>query len=178
MNDTESENKNLTEMQRQAAEWLLRGEPNVVVTLTFDTEEGVSYKFAEEVFGTFAHKLKCHLFSKKSKKRIPMCPSVEHYGREMMWKTSAPGVRQGTHIHCLMRLPGNPMDYMEVVRKLWVSSNSLCGNPKVNCPNNDDWFKELATEESRRRMTNYALKTCGNNFDAVLVKFMPIRLAT
>ena len=164
-----------TEFQRQAADWLLSAEHNAMVTLTFSGDAGVSYKLAEKAFGSFAHKLKCHLFGANSKKRIPMCPIVEDFGGEMMWSTSAADTRQGTHIHCLMRLPGCPMTYKEVVRKLWRSSGKWCGNPNVNCPNRDDWFIELDEEHAKNEMTDYVLKKCDDNFDGVLVMFMPIR---
>src|SRR5690606_7369534 len=124
---------------------LLRGEHNVMVTLTFSGHEGVTYKGAEKVFGIFAHQLKCHLFGRNSRRRIPMCPIVEDYGAEMMWSTSPGGVRQGTHIHCLMRLPDDPLNYKEVVRQLWRASGPLCGDPKTNCPGSDDWFRPLTT---------------------------------
>lgn len=167
-----------TEFQRQAADWLLGAEHNAMITLTFSGETGVSYNLAEKAFGSFAHKLKCHLFGANSKKRISMCPIVEDFGGEMMWSTSATGTRQGTHIHCLMRLPGCPTTHKEVVRKLWRSSGKLCADPKVNCPNRDDWFIELDDADSKNEMTHYVLKKCDDNFDGVLVMFVPIRPTT
>jgi hypothetical protein len=172
MEDTDSK-KSRTALQAQAADWILRGEHNVMVTLTFAGDDGVSYKFAEKAFGTFAHKLKCQLFGRNSKRRIAMCPIVENYGTEMMWSTSLAGVRQGTHIHCLMRLPENPMDHKEVVRKLWRSSGPRCGDPKINCPNGKDWYVEMKNEHDRVGLTNYALKKCEQNVDGILVKFVP-----
>ena len=174
MDDTDS-TKSRTALQVQTADWLLRGEHNVMVTLTFSGNEGVSYKLAEKAFGTFAHKLKCHLFSRNSKRRIAMCPIVEGYGTEMMWSTSPAGVRQGTHIHCLMRLPGSPTDHKEMIRKLWQSSGRRCGDPRVNCPGKSDWYAEIGTEHDRVELTNYALKKCKDNIDGILVKFVPTR---
>lgn len=177
MEDTDSK-KSRTALQERTAEWLLRGEHNVMVTLTFSGDRGVSYNHAEKVFGKFAHGLKSHLFGAKSKKRIAMCPIVEDYGTEMMWSTSAAGVRQGTHIHCLLRLPGSPMDHKDVVRKLWRSSGRCCGDPKINCPNRDDWYVEMKEEHDRVELTNCALKKCEHNIDGILVKFVPIRATT
>lgn len=176
--DNTSSKYSRTEFQQQTADWLLRGEYNAMVTLTFSAESGVSYKFAEKAFGAFAHKLKCHLFCQKSKKRILMCPIVEDFGAEMMWSTSPRSVRQGTHIHCLMRLPGNPMDYKEVVRNLWRSSGELCGDPNVNCPFIGDWFVCISTEQDRSEMTHSVLKKRAQDIDGVLVKFMPTRSTT
>ncbi len=149
-----------------------------MVTLTFSGENGVSYSFAEKAFGAFAHKLKCRLFGRNSKKRIAMCPIVEDYGTEVVWSTSPAGVRQGTHIHCLMRLPGSVTDYKEVIRKLWRASGRLCGNPTINCPKRDDWYVEITEEHERVELTNYALKKCDDNIDGVLVKFVPILATT
>ncbi len=146
-----------------------------MVTLTFSGDEGVTYGFAEKAFGVFAHKLKCHLFGKNSKKRIAMCPIVEDYGSEVMWSTSPAGVRQGTHIHCLMRLPGRPADHRDVVRRFWRASGARCGDPKVNCPGKDTWFVEMATQQDREKLTNYALKKCEADIDGILVKFVPTR---
>ena len=174
MEDTDS-TKSRTALQVQTADWLLRGEHNVMVTLTFSGDDGVSYKFAEKAFGTFAHKLKSHLFGTKSKKRIAMCPIVEDYGTEMMWSTSPEGVRQGTHIHCLMRLPDSPMDHKDVVHRLWRDSGRLCGDPKVNCPGKDDWYVEIDTEHDRIELTDYVLKKCEDNIDGILLKFVPTR---
>ena len=70
------------------------------------------------------------------------------------------------------------MTYKEVVRKLWRSSGKWCGNPNVNCPNRDDWFIELDEEHAKNEMTDYVLKKCDDNFDGVLVMFMPIRPTT
>ena len=67
------------------------------------------------------------------------------------------------------------MDYKEVVRTLWRASGKLCGDPKVNCPNSNDWFIQLDDARDRNEMTNYVLKKCGDNLDGVLVMFMPIR---
>ena len=174
MEDTDSM-KSRTALQVQTADWLLRGEHNVMVTLTFSGDDGVSYKFAEKAFGIFAHKLKSYLFGNKSKKRIAMCPIVEDYGTEMMWSTSPTGVRQGTHIHCLMRLPDSPMDHNDVVHRLWRDSGRLCGDPKVNCPGKDDWYVEIDTEHDRIELTDYVLKKCEDNIDGILLKFVPTR---
>lgn len=164
------ENKQ-TKMQTDARDWLLRVEPNVFVTLTFNSEMGVNGECARRVFGTFAHKLKCQLFGKNSKKRIGMCPVIEGSDAEGE-SLDAEGRREQTHIHCLMRLPGNPMDYMEMVGRFWMESSRFCGNPKVYCPNNNDWFLEISSSEKRRALTNYVLKTCSIDIDAVLHEFV------
>jgi hypothetical protein len=167
-----------TRLQEAARDWLMHCYPtNAFVTLTSSAEAGISYETAEKVFGTFAHGLKCYLFGAKSKKRINLIPVVEGYDKcHGMSKTL--GLRQGTHIHCLMNLPGNPMDHMDAIRDLWMDSSGVCGDPKIHCPNNDDWFLPLDTAKKKRVFTNYALKSCETNLDAVLVKFVPFRLTT
>ena len=153
------------------------GDSNAFVTLTSRARRGMSYEQAEKAFGTFAHSLKCHLFSAKSKKRIHMVPVVEGYSRQPGLAAKL-GLREGTHIHCLMTLPGDPMAYMDVVAGLWRSSNSVCGDPAVYCPNSNNWFLELNTTEVRQIYVNYALKTCTTDTDAVLWDFVPIRHST
>lgn len=160
-----------TKTQTDAREWLLRVEPNVFVTLTFKSEMGVERDYAEKVFGTFMHKLKCQLFGRNSKKRIWMCAVIEGNDAEGA-SSNAEGCREQTHIHCLMRLPGNPMDYMEMVSRFWVESSQICGNPKIYCPNNNNWFLEISNSEKRRALTNYVLKTCSMDIDAVLHDFV------
>lgn len=164
-----------SELQQQLAEWLRTRGHNAMITLTFSGADGVSYREAQRLFGVFAHKLKCELFGRNSKRRVEMCPIVENYGAEIMWSTCDPGQRQGTHIHCLMRLPEGSVDYKEVIQRLWRNSGAVCGDPRKNCPNSDDWFVKLDTQEKRDTMTNYALKKCTQNIDGVLIKFMPVR---
>lgn len=164
-----------TKIQTDARDWLLRVEPNVFVTLTFNSGMGVDDKCARRVFGTFAHKLKCQLFGRNSKKRIGMCPVIEGSDAEGE-SSNAKGRREQTHIHCLMKLPGKPMDYMEMVCRLWVESSEVCGNPKIYCPKSNDWFLEISTNEKRRALTNYVLKTCSLDIDAVLLDFVPLGL--
>lgn len=48
----------------------------------------------------------------------------------------------------------------------------------MRCPDRDDWFIELYEAHKKNEMTNYVLKRCDDNFDGVLVMFMPIRPAT
>lgn len=162
-----------TQLQTEARDWLLTNYPtNAFVTLTSRAKTGMSYETAEKVFGTFAHGLKSYLFGAKSKKRISLIPFVEGYDK-CSGLSKKLGLREGTHIHCLMNLPGNPIDHMAVVRGLWMNSSSVCGNPKFYCPNNNNWFLPLTTDKRRRIFANYAVKTCDTNFDAALVKFMP-----
>jgi len=164
-----------TELQKVTRDWLLRGEPNVIVTLTFRSEDKVTFENAVKVFGTFAHQLKSHFFGEKSKKRIYMVPVVEGYQAPQMEGLAAD---KRTHIHCLMRLPDDPSAYKGVIREVWMASSGICGDPNVYCPNNDDWFLVLDSEERKRVFTNYVLKTCGIDTEAVLWKFVPIRHMT
>lgn len=167
-----------TQLQRVTRDWLLENYPtNTFVTLTFSAEAGVSYSDAEGAFGSFVHRLRSHLHGAKSKKLIPMVPVVEGYDK-CYGMSKKLGMRESTHIHCLMNLDGNPKDLMHVVRRCWLDSSPLCGDPHIYCPNSDDWFLDLDTVKKRRIFVNYSLKTCTTNLDAVLVKFVPIRLPT
>lgn len=167
-----------TEMQSAVRDWILSDyAPNVFVTLTSRAENGMSFGTAERVFGTFAHQLKSYLFASKSKRRIPMVPIVEGTKR---WHDMAIklGMRRGTHIHCLMKLPGNAADHMEAVRRIWKNSSSVCGDPEVYCPNNNNWFLELDTATKQRVFVNYALKRCDSDTETVLWDFVPVRRTT
>jgi hypothetical protein len=174
MNTTEYELRQ-TRLQAEMRDWILRGDPNSFVTLTFRSERGVSYRRAEKEYGAFAHELKCQLFGEKSTKRIFMVPIIEGYAKEQQRTALLDAPGEHTHIHCLIRFPGNPMDYKEIVRQIWIATSGVCGDPDVYCPNSDAWFQELATDESKRIRTNYVLKTCGQDTEALLCKFVPVR---
>lgn len=161
-----SENQwNLT-LNERATEWLLeRSEYNAMVTFTFDSEFGVSYETAKLVFGIFVRKLRDELLGRKSRRRIPMAPVVEDYGAAM-------GGREGTHIHCLMTLPGNPMSYMDVIQRVWRGAHATCGDPKVYCPDSDQWYLEISSAELRATLVGYVLKRCQLDLDGLLVQYM------
>lgn len=169
--DTTEYEQQQTRLQATTRDWILRGEPNAFVTLTFKSEAEVSFRYAEKVFGTFAHELKCQLFGKKSKKRILMVPIIEGYASKQ--QRAALTADQRTHVHSLFRFPQNPTNYKETVRQIWVGSSGVCGDPTIYCPDNERWFRELVGDETKRIHTNYALKTCGQDTEAVLWKFVP-----
>ena len=163
-----------TPLQAKTRDWILEMDPNVFITFTFRAENGVSYDQANKIYGKFASKMRIRFFPKNSKRRLLMVPVVEGYGKNRTCSETSKR-EERTHIHCLMRLPGDPMLYMEAIRKLWVSSSRACGNPNIYCPSDKRWFVSLVTLEDKINFTNYALKTCGQDTEAVLWKFVPPR---
>lgn len=160
-----------TALQMELSNWLQQGEPNAFITYSFRTP--VSYEKAIKAFGTHAHALKRHFFGNNSKRRLSMVPVVEKFHKgESYGALEKP--EEGIHIHCLIRLPQQPKDHMEMVRSAWIEADPACGDPSIYCPNGDDWFLELNTSEAARRLINYALKTCTQDTAPVLWKFVSL----
>ena len=113
-----------------------------------------------------------------------MVPVIEGYAKGQsyaaLYKPS-----DDTHIHCLLKLPGDPLDHKEMIRKIWLASSKLSGDPNIYCPeggeegnrkgSGEGWFKLLATDDLKTVFAGYNLKTCGNELDPVLLKFVPSR---
>ncbi|KLD62506.1 hypothetical protein [Dyella japonica] len=159
-------------LQRVTADWLKQLEPNLFVTYTF--EEAVSYDRAMKIFGTHVHSLRGELFGRRSKRLIPMVPVIEMYERGSSYG-SLLMPSDGTHIHCAYRLPGQPDDYKEVIRRTWTQADNTCGNPDVYCRNSDGWYRELNTDSDAGNVIGYMLKTCAMDTEAVLWKFVSFR---
>jgi hypothetical protein len=158
-----------TTLQRVTADWLQQIDPNVFVTYTF--KEAVSYDRALKVFGTHVHSLRSELYGRNSKRRLPIVPVIEKYMKGSSYGSLlAPA--DGTHIHCLYRLPGKPDQYKEVIRRTWVEAHASCGDPNIYCPNGDDWYRELSAESDVSNVVDYVLKTCRSDTQAVLWKFV------
>jgi hypothetical protein len=161
------------EINTEARAWLLsRAEYNVMVTHTFRGDYGVSYEQAKRIFGLFVRRLRDELFGRRSRRRIPMAPVVEDYKEQLQQRGVEVGEREGTHIHCLMALPGPPADYKEVVRRLWEDSHESCGKPRVYCPGSDKWFLEISNAELRGVLMSYVLKRCEFDVDGLLVQYL------
>ncbi len=171
MHITEYE-RSQTKLQAAIEQMILDGKPNVFITLRPNVEDGVSFERMEKLFGIFAYKLKCKLFGRGSKKRIFMVPVVEKYAEGESFGALTKN-SDGTHIHCLVHFPGDPIDYKEMVRGLWINSSNACGDPDIYCPDSEKWFTVLNTEESQRALAKYIVKTCTEDTQAVLWKFVP-----
>ena len=160
-----------TPIQIALREWVLPTEPNTFITLTFCDEFGVSYDQAAKAFGAFAHSIKCHFHGKNSKKRLFMFPVVEKSGVEV--SGSRTKRQDGTHIHCLMQLANDPIEHIEITRLSWMMAADICGDPNIYCPEKEGWYLPMTDYGTRRKLTNYAIKSCALNTDTVLWKFVP-----
>lgn len=163
----------LTPVQADAKAMILRYRFNVMVTLTFSSKGGVSLTTAASIFGRFVGILRRTVFGKDSKRILPMIPVVEGSFEQLGNGNKALGMRERTHIHCLLQLDGDPLDYKEVVRAVWVKTSGRCGNPDVYCPNSDDWFIPLATEEERHWAASYLVKGFKSDTLGLLVNYIP-----
>lgn len=161
----------LTELQIGIRDFVLRHNPNVFVTLTFDCEGGVSYDDAKKAFGSFAQSLKGHHFGRNSKKRFFVLPVVEHSGIE--FDGSASKKQAGTHIHFVGKLPGDPLEFNEVLRRHWRKSSPIAGDPYVHCPDRVKWCQPLTSYEARVAATQYSIKSCKHNTQSILLDFIP-----
>ena len=102
-------------LQEALFDWFLRESPNVMATLTFKTTLGVRRSAAEKAFSRFSTKLLAEIGAKHPKARVCLIPVVEN-SREQLWRYGLTGYgREGTHIHALMKLPGELTEQRELV---------------------------------------------------------------
>lgn len=170
MDDQEYEARQ-TKLQKALASHFLRDDYNAFITLTFRSEDSVSYYYAEKCFGRFMHSLRCSLFKKKCTYRMPVVPVVESYPGRPLCSGAPHDPTERTHIHCCIKLPGNPLDHKELVRASWLGAGSVCGDPRIYCPDDESWYIPLHTPESMRKRVNYSLKQCCVDHQPVLWKF-------
>lgn len=162
-----------SELQQATIDWLCdRAEHNVMVTFTFKSANGVGYGEAKWIFGLFVRRLRDRLLGRRSKRKIPMAPVLEDYREQLQSRGLTTDVREGTHVHCLMQLPGNPMDHMDMVREVWAGSHEKCGEPTVYCPGSDLWFLPIGSEGLRATLTGYVVKRFELDVDGLLVQYM------
>lgn len=154
-----------------AARWAQEFDPTYFVTLTFADKEGTSFVYAKTVFGRFVRHLRSSLYGPDSRKRFPMFPVVEKYCRSNERQREV-----GTHIHLLINLQGDPAWLAVVVAQAWRKSGKFCGDPKKNTKDNNDlWFKPINNDDIATTFSDYIVKTCRDNMDAVLLDFVHIK---
>ncbi|MGH8053435.1 MAG: hypothetical protein ACREP4_05890 [Stenotrophomonas sp.] len=160
-----------TELQKGLASHFLQDDYNAFITLTFESEGAVSYGHAEKTFGRFMHALRCSLFKERCTYRMPLVPVIESYPGRPLCSGSPHDPIERTHIHCCIKLPGNPLDHKELVRKMWLGAGGVCGDPHVHDRDGDKWFIGIATPVAMRRYVNYSLKQCCFDHQPVLWNF-------
>lgn len=160
-----------TELQKQLAGHFLQDEYNAFVTLTFKSEESVGYGYAEKTFGRFMHALRCSLFKERCTYRMPMVPVIESYPGRLLCSGTSYDPIERTHIHFCIKLPGNPQDHKELVRRSWLGAGAVCGDPSVHDKKDDKWFIELTTPVLVKKYVNYSLKQCCMDSEPVLWSF-------
>lgn len=162
-------------LRRATVQWIESVQYNAFVTLTFVPDASVSYNSAKISFGRFLHRLKIQLFGRNSKKRLAVVPVVEKFDRNNLYLGSS---ELNTHLHVLIRFPGDPLAYKAMVAKIWRSSSRAAGNPAIYCPDDDQWFLTPTWETFNEDMAGYLAKTCTINTDAVLWKYVSLDEAT
>ena len=160
-----------SELQKELARHFLQDDYNAFITLTFKSEDSVSYDYAKKTFGRFMHALRCNLFKERCTYRMPMVPVIESYPGRPLCSGAPYDPNERTHIHCCIKLPGNPLDHKEMVRKKWLGAGGVCGDPLVYDPSGDNWFIELNTNAAATAYVNYSLKQCRVDHEPVLWNF-------
>ncbi|WP_313231381.1 hypothetical protein [Stenotrophomonas acidaminiphila] len=160
-----------TELQKGLASHFLQDNYNAFITLTFRSEGSVSYEYAEKTFGRFMHALRCSLFKERCAYRMPLVPVVESYPGRPLCSGAPSDPIERTHIHCCIKLPGNPLGHKELVQKRWLGAGGACGDPEIYCPNGEDWYIPLYTPVLMRKYVNYSLKQCCSDHQPVLWNF-------
>jgi hypothetical protein len=164
-----------TTTQTMLLDWFSAARPNVMATLTFKGMHGVRIAAAERTFKRFSANLLSEVSATHPKAEVRLVPVVENSSEQLRSYGLTPYGREGTHLHVLMRLPGDLVEQRERVRKLWIGSNKmLCGDPRVYCPESNDWFVELTTRAERSTYISYVVKHMRNDCLGLLVHCMKI----
>lgn len=164
-----------TPLQRATKRWVLkRAEYNAMVTFTFSKEGGVGYEEAKWIFGLFMRRFRDEIWGRRSNRnrRIPIVPVVEDYREQLQKRGNGVDAREGTHIHCLVAFPSEPLSYKDVVQRVWAGTHPWCGNPSVYCPDSDGWFVQISNDSLRRVYSGYILKRCRIDVDGLLLQYM------
>lgn len=170
MEDSEYEGQQ-TELQKGLAGHFLQDDYNAFITLTFKSEGSVAYDYAEKAFGRFLHALRCSLFKERCTYRMPLVPVVESYPGRPLCSGVPNDSTERTHIHCCIKLPGNPLSHKELVREKWLAAGGVCGDPLVHDRDDDKWFIEIATPALMRKYVNYSLKQRCSDTQPVIWNF-------
>ncbi|WP_456999602.1 hypothetical protein [Luteimonas sp. A534] len=163
-----------TRLQAELADWLGQGHFNVMITLTFDSADGVSLALATKLFGKFLQRLAPIVLRKGIRNgRVPMVPIIEDSKEQLRELGLTMEGREGTHLHVLMRLRGDdPYKYKDAIKEAWKVTGRLCGDPKIYCPDSDQWFLPLTSGALRKTYVGYVLKQQATDTLGLLVKYL------
>lgn len=163
-----------TRLQEEMADWLYEANFNVMVTLTFDSEDGVSHPLATKLFGKFLQRLTPIVLRRGIRNgRVPMAPIIEDSNEQLRELGLPMEGREGTHLHVLMRLRGDdPYKYKDAIAKAWKATNRLCGDPKIYCPDSDQWYLPLTSDELQKTYVGYVVKQQETDTLGLLVKYL------
>ena len=164
-----------TELQKAAAEWLGEVNWNLAMTLTFRGKRGTSHALATSLYGRFLPRLREILGRNGARNyRIPMAPIIEG-SNEQLRERGVVGTdgREATHIHVLLRVRGDdPLKYKDAIASAWRATNRRCGDPKVSCPNSNDWYLPIRDTQRREALTGYFLKHQAADTLGLLVQYV------
>lgn len=142
----------------ETAGWITKTQWNYFVTLTFKgeiTDANALYQFTG-----FVKRMNYQIFGKRSKRRIPMFPVIEHT------KCGNP------HFHLMV---GNNDDFIGDKLKLlimdtWSRSSFV---DRYHMMRTNDWFQPIETS-TESKAVRYCLKTARNDIDCVILDHVTI----
>ena len=161
-----------TALQKSMASWLAEVQWNLMVTLTFKGDAGVSHALATKIFGRFRNRYRKDVLRNN---RQPNMAAVIENSREMLKNVGIEvDGREGTHIHVLLRVRegDDPYKYKDAIEHAWKATNRLCGDPKVCCPDSNKWYLPLTSAVERERYTGYMLKHNGTDAFGLIVPYL------
>ena len=142
------------ELKQSASNWISQGENwKYFVTLTF--RKDISDDGAKHIFNGLCKRINQEIFGKRSRRRLPMFPVIEHT------KDGRP------HFHFLL---GSHEKYGDKrLKKLIMNKWNMSDFTKIDHLRYDhEWFKPI-DENSNTNIINYCLKTVKNDIDCVLL---------
>lgn len=161
--------------QKAIRDWLIDIEFNIMATLTFKVGMGVSLYSAEKAFCRFSEKLKGSVWKRNPNDDVMYAPVVENSFEQQRIRGSPPPGREGTHIHVLLKLPGELDENRKRIRNLWVSTSKfVCGDPSIYCPDGDKWCVGIETLEEREAYIGYVAKHMQDDCTGLLVNQLRI----
>ena len=161
-----------TTLQTALASWMGEVKWNLMITLTFKGDDGVTHSLATRLFGRFRNRFRKDVL--RTGRQVNVAAVIEN-SREMLKNVGVEvDGREGTHIHVLLRVRegDDPYKYKDAIENAWKKTNWRCGDPKVCCPDSDKWYLPLTNAVERERYTGYMLKQNGTDAFGLIVPYL------
>jgi hypothetical protein len=144
----------------EIVDWMYQTEWNSMVTLTLCAEgREVQNDEACRLLGKLVSRIMKRLYPRKSKKKLVMAPFLERNTLGVL------------HFHILFKLDGDAAANKRLLKEIWTKLDAVCGDPDVHDKTGEKWYIEISAQPDRRRITEYVMKTCVHDIEALVLKY-------